>query len=88
MTRVKSILFYTMAMAILCYSAWELGLVKVSASTATAARTCCTYQVDCAEDQTCTWIHPYCSEANHYICKANKAEEIEPVEGGPVEVVR
>jgi hypothetical protein len=39
------------------------------------ARTCCTYQVDCADTKTCKTIYPECSPQNPHICK--KDSEIE-----------
>lgn len=32
-------------------------------------RTCCTYQVDCAENKRCNYIFPYCSQDKNYICE-------------------
>lgn len=89
MTRVKSFLFYTMATAIFCYSAWELGLITVSAdsaATAVPARRCCTYQTHCLSTQTCVTISPACSATRPHICQTNPVS-VEPVEVEPVEAV-
>ena len=62
-------LFFVLTLSILSYTAVVAdaqGLVAVDPAT----RTCCEYQVDCAENQTCEFIFPYCSADKHYICKA------------------
>jgi hypothetical protein len=85
MSRAKSILFYAMTLAVLCYSAFELGLTKVSAdatATPVAVRRCCTYQADCPANQVCVTIYPTCSANRPHICQT-PVVAIEPVEVAP-----
>lgn len=65
-------LFLGLALTILGYSAIEAGAPSMFS---VYARTCCTYQVDCAETETCKTIYPECSSQNPHICK--KDAEIE-----------
>ena len=64
------VLFKTLSLAlaltILGYSAMEAGAPWMFTA---YARTCCTYQVDCAETETCKTIYPECSSQNPHICK-------------------
>jgi hypothetical protein len=89
MSRAKSFLFYAMTLAVLCYSAWELGLTKVSADaevTPIAARRCCTYQYQCPANQVCVTIYPTCSPNRPHICQT-PVVQIEPGEIVPGEAV-
>jgi hypothetical protein len=89
MSRAKAFLFYAMTLTVLSYSAWELGLTKVSADAAAAAavpRRCCTYQSHCLSTQTCVTIYPTCSANRPHICQPNPVV-IEPVEVEPGETV-
>lgn len=61
-------LFLALALTILGYSAMEAGAPWMFSA---HARTCCTYQVDCAESETCKSIYPECSATNPHICKAD-----------------
>jgi hypothetical protein len=70
MKNVLSSLFFVLALAILVYSAMEAGAPRMFTSLA-EGRTCCSYQVDCAETQTCVTISPACSKDQAYICKDN-----------------
>lgn len=65
-------LFFVLTLSILSYTAVVADAQDLLAEP--AARTCCEYQVDCAENQTCEFIFPYCSADKHYICKAAAAE--------------
>jgi hypothetical protein len=69
-------LFFALTLTILSYSAVQAGARDLLVAEP-AERKCCTYQVDCPEDQECKYIFPYCSEANKYICKAAAADEAE-----------
>jgi hypothetical protein len=91
MSRAKSLLFYTMTLAVLSYSAFELGLTKVSADVTTVPavpRRCCTYQTHCLSNQTCVTIFPTCSPTRPHICQQNpvvvEPGEVVPGEGEPV----
>jgi len=64
--------FFALTLSILSYSAVAADVELVS--TELEGRTCCQYQVDCPEDQTCEWIHPYCSADKNYICKKAAVE--------------
>jgi len=61
-------LFFVLTLSILSYTAVIADAQNLVAEP--VARTCCEYQVDCAENQTCEFIFPYCSADKHYICKA------------------
>lgn len=61
-------LFLALALTILGYSAMEAGAPWMFTA---QARTCCTYQVDCAESATCKTIYPTCSESKPHICEDN-----------------
>lgn len=63
----KSI-FLALAVTIISYSAIEAGAPWMFSA---HARTCCTYQIDCAESETCKEIEPDCSETNPHICKGD-----------------
>jgi len=71
-------LFLALTLAILSYSAVAAGADSLIAIGDTAARQCCTYQVDCPEDQECKLITPDCSADKPHICKKAAAEDIEP----------
>lgn len=73
MKAVKSF-FLVLALSILSYSAVQAGVSDEMIGEGEAGRTCCQYQVDCPEDQTCEFIFPYCSESKNYICKGAKVE--------------
>ena len=72
-------LFLALTLAILSYSAVAAGADSLIAIGDAAARQCCTYQVDCPEDQECKFIFPDCSADKPYICK-KAAVEIEPAQ--------
>lgn len=61
-------LFLALTLTILGYSAVEAGAPWMLTA---QARTCCTYQVDCAESATCKTIFPNCSESKPHICVDN-----------------
>lgn len=61
-------LFIVLTLTILSYSAVQAGAQDLFVAVP-AERVCCNYQVDCAEDQECKFIFPYCSEDKKYICK-------------------
>jgi len=61
-------LFLVLALTILGYSAMEAGAPWMFTA---QARTCCTYQVDCSETETCKTIFPNCSAQNPHICQGN-----------------
>jgi hypothetical protein len=69
---VKS-LFLGLTLSILSYSAIAAGPGALFASEA-EGRTCCTYQVNCPEDQECKTIYPECSQENPHICKKASSE--------------
>lgn len=73
MKAVKS-LFLILALSILGYSAVQAGVNDEMLADGDAGRTCCQYQVDCPENQTCEFIFPYCSESKSYICKGAAVE--------------
>lgn len=73
MKTLLSSFFFVLALAILAYSAVEAGAPMMFTSRADG-RTCCKYQVDCAETQTCTTVYPECAEAKPHICKDNLNE--------------
>lgn len=78
---VKS-LFLAFTLTILGYSAVQAGAVDslTEEETALAARRCCTFQVDCLSNQTCTPIDPHCSADKIHICVKNKtAVEVDEV---------
>jgi len=64
--------FFVLTLSILSYTAVLADAKDLISEPAT--RTCCEYQVDCGENQTCEFIFPYCSADKHYICKAAAAE--------------
>lgn len=64
---VKSF-FLVLALTILGYSAMEAGAPLMFTA---QARTCCSFQVDCTDAQTCKTIFPYCSEQKNHICVDN-----------------
>jgi hypothetical protein len=72
MKAVKS-LFLILALSILGYSAAQAG-INDEIGGGEEGRTCCQYQVDCPESQTCEFIFPYCSADKSYICKSPKVE--------------
>ncbi len=59
-------LFLGLTLAILSYSAIAAGANNFFSS---EGRTCCTYQVNCPEDQECKTIFPECSQDQPHICK-------------------
>ena len=63
-------LFLALTLSILSYAAFAADAQSALTAEPIAARTCCEFQVDCAENQTCEFIFPYCSADKHYICKA------------------
>lgn len=67
MKRVRFVIC-AVALAVLSYSAWELGIRRVAADDLR----CCTYQVDCLSSQHCEPIFPECSETFRHICKPGK----------------
>lgn len=71
--KVLKSFFLILALSILSYSAVQAG-VSDEIGEGEAGRTCCQYQVDCAENETCEFIFPYCSADKSYICKAAKVE--------------
>ncbi|HEX5876588.1 MAG TPA: hypothetical protein VFY60_18220 [Pyrinomonadaceae bacterium] len=73
MKAVKSF-FLILALSILSYSAVQAGVSDEIIGDGDAGRTCCQYQVDCPESQTCEYIFPYCSADKNYICKGAKVE--------------
>lgn len=64
-------LLLALALTILGYSAIEAGAPSMFTA---QARTCCAYQVDCSESQTCKTIFPTCSEQKSHICVDNLAD--------------
>jgi hypothetical protein len=60
--------FLVLALTILGYSAIEAGAPWMFTA---QARTCCKYQVDCAESATCKTIYSECSEQKPHICVDN-----------------
>jgi hypothetical protein len=61
-------LLFVLALTIIAYSALETGIPNMFSS---QARTCCTYQEDCPDNQTCKTIFPECSHQNKHICQAS-----------------
>ena len=74
MKAVKSF-FLILALSILSYSAVQAGVNDEIIVDGDAGRTCCQYQVDCPEKQTCKYIFPYCSEGKNYICEGGATVE-------------
>lgn len=70
-------LFLGLTLAILSYSAVAAGAADLIAI-GEEGRQCCTYQVDCPEDQECRLITPDCSKDVPHICKKASVEAIEP----------
>jgi hypothetical protein len=72
-------LFLGLTLAILSYSAVAAGAPDIF--TSEEGRTCCTYQVNCPEDQECKTIYPECSQDNPHICKkaASESNLITPI---------
>lgn len=66
-------LFFGLTLAILSYSTIAAGAGDLFA-TELEGRTCCTYQVNCPEDQECKTIYPECSQENPHICKKAATE--------------
>ena len=64
-------LFFALALTILGYSAIEAGAPWMFSA---QARTCCTYQTDCATTQTCKTIYPKCSAEKEHICVDNTVD--------------
>lgn len=69
---LKSV-FYALTLSILSYGAVAADAQDL-VSGEVGTRTCCQYQVDCADNQTCEFIFPYCSADKQYICKAAAAQ--------------
>ena len=70
-------LFLGLTLAILSYSAMAAGATDFFATV--EGRTCCTYQVNCPEDQECKTIYPECSQDNPHICKkASESDLVTP----------
>ena len=67
-------LFLAVALTILGYSAMEAGAPWMFTA---QARTCCTYQVDCANSLTCTEMNPACSANLPHECKDSVEIEIQ-----------
>lgn len=65
--------FFALTLSILGYSA-VIADARIEISPEPGGRTCCQYQVDCPETETCEWIHPYCSADKNYICKKASVE--------------
>lgn len=70
MAKMTFCLLTVLSLMVLSWGVWELSApVARAGDDIGAERTCCTYQIDCPENQQCKPIYPNCSYERIHICK-------------------